>query len=182
MNVRLTLVAVCAMAIVAQAQMARPKADTTALLATDGVRAGSDARIALRVTLPDGLHVQSNTPRDPNLIPTAITFEPTSGVTIAEVVYPRATDLAQTGQAQPLAVFEQSFLIGARLAIGTAAPIGELIVPAKFRYQACDAAACYPPATAITRWTLRIVPASTPIAAVHVDLFEQIHFAPARRP
>jgi DsbC/DsbD-like thiol-disulfide interchange protein len=182
MNFRLTVVALCATATITQAQMTRPKADTAALVATDGVHAGSDVRIALRVTLPEGLHVQSNKPRDPNLIPTAITFDATGGVIVAEVVYPKATDLAQAGQAQPLAVFEQSFLIGARLAIDPAAPAGELVVPAKFRYQACDAASCYPPATIVTRWPLRIVPASAPTPPLHADLFEQIRFATARRP
>jgi DsbC/DsbD-like thiol-disulfide interchange protein len=182
MNVRLTLVALCATATVAQAQMMRPRADTTTLVATDGVHAGSEARIALRVTLPEGLHVQSNKPRDPNLIPTVVTFDPTGGITVAEIVYPKASELAQAGQPQPLAVFEQSFLIGIRVAIDPAAPTGELVVPARFRYQACDAAACYPPATVITRWMLRIVPASTPTPALQADLFEQIRFAPPRRP
>jgi DsbC/DsbD-like thiol-disulfide interchange protein len=169
-------------ATVAQAQMPRPKAEVAPLVATDGAHAGSDTRIALRVSLPEGLHVQSDKPRDPNLIPTAIVFDLPPGITVAEVVYPKPTDLAQAGQAQPLAVFEQSFLVGVRLTIDPASPAGELVVPARFRYQACDAASCYPPATALTRWTLRIVPASAPTPPLHPELFEQIRFAPARRP
>ncbi len=182
MMIRVGLVGFVVTATIAHAQMPRPKADVTPLVATDGAHAGSDIRVALRVVLPEGLHVQSDEPRDPNLIPTAIVFEPPAGITVAEVVYPKATDLAQAGQSQPLAVFEQSFLVGARLAIDRAAPAGELVVPARFRYQACDAASCYPPATAVTRWTLRIVPASTPTPPLHPELFDKIRFAPARRP
>jgi hypothetical protein len=182
MKIGSILLALLTTATVTHGQMQRPKADATAFVATDGVHAGSEARIALRVSLPEGLHVQSDRPRDPNLIPTAIVFDPPAGVTIAEVVYPKATDLAQAGQAQPLAVFEQSFLVGARLAIDRAAPAGELVVPARFRYQACDAASCYPPATLISRWTLRIVPASAPTPPLYPELFEQIRFVPVRRP
>jgi DsbC/DsbD-like thiol-disulfide interchange protein len=181
MTFRVTFAALLVTAAIAHAQMPRPKAETTAFVATDGVHAGSEARIALRVALPEGLHVQSNKPRDPNLIPTAIVFAPPAGVTIADIVYPAATDLAQAGQAQPLAVFEQSFLVGARLAIDRAATAGELVVPATFRYQACDAASCYPPATILTRWTLRIVPAASPTPPLHPELFDQIRFAPAPR-
>jgi len=182
MTYRVALVALVASTAVAQAQMTRPKADLTPLVATDGAHAGGDARIALRVSLPDGLHVQSDKPRDPTLIATAIVVEPPAGITVAEIVYPRPTDLAQAGQSQPLAVFEQSFLVGARIAIDRAAPAGDIIVPARFRYQMCDAASCYPPATALTRWTLRIVAASAPTPPLHPELFGQIRFAPARRP
>jgi DsbC/DsbD-like thiol-disulfide interchange protein len=181
MPIRISLLALVVAAAGVQAQLPRPKADLTPLVATDGAHAGSQTRIALRVSLPDGLHVQSDTPRDPNLIATAIVFEPPAGITVAEVVYPKPTDLAQAGQTRPLSVFEQAFVVGARLAIDRAAPAGDIIVPARFRYQMCDAASCYPPATAVTRWTLRIVPASAPTPPLNPELFEQIRFAPARR-
>lgn len=42
----------------------RPKAEVTPLVEADGVHAGSTVRIALQVSLPDGLHVQSDKPRD----------------------------------------------------------------------------------------------------------------------
>ena len=36
------------------------------------LRAGGTARLVLRVSLPPGLHVQSNAPKDANLIPTVL--------------------------------------------------------------------------------------------------------------
>ena len=42
--------------------------------------AGSTARVALRVSLPEGFHIQSNQPRDPTLIPTVLSVEPPPGV------------------------------------------------------------------------------------------------------
>ena len=86
------------------AQPSRPKAEVTPLIESDGVHPGTVA-LALRVSLPEGLHTQSNTPRDPNLIPTVLTIDPPAGVTVDEIVFPPSTDLKQAGQDQPLAVF-----------------------------------------------------------------------------
>ena len=61
------------------------------------------------------------------------------------------TDLTQAGQAQPLAVFEREFAIGVgRHRPANAAP-GEVVVPARLRYQACDAQLCYAPTTVSAR-------------------------------
>ena len=69
------------------------------------------------MALPEGLHVQSDKPRDPMLIPTVLTIEPPAGVTVAEIAYPEPTDFAQAGQKEPLAVFEQRFVVGAKLTL-----------------------------------------------------------------
>src|SRR4249920_51480 len=59
----------------ASAQIRRPKAEVVALTERPGVHAGETARVALRVALPEGLHTQSNKPRDPLLIPTELTID-----------------------------------------------------------------------------------------------------------
>ena len=43
----------------------RPRATVTPFVESDGVHPGSSARVALTVALPEGLHVQSDQPRDP---------------------------------------------------------------------------------------------------------------------
>ena len=40
---------------------------------------GGQVRAALKVSLPEGLHTQSNKPRDPTLIPTVLTIDPHRG-------------------------------------------------------------------------------------------------------
>jgi DsbC/DsbD-like thiol-disulfide interchange protein len=158
------------------AQPGPPKAQATPLVETDGVHAGSSARVALRVRLPEGVHVQADRPRDPSLIPTILALEPPAGITVAEIVYPEPTDLKQAGQQQPLAVFGRNFTVGVRLTLGRALSPGALIVPARLRYQACDSTACFAPAQEETRWTLRIVPAGTPTPVQNAELFKQIRF------
>ena len=76
--------------------------------AADGVPAGGTAHVAIQVTLPEGFHVNANKPRDPSLIPVVLTVDPPSGISVAEIVYPAPTDLAQQGASQPLAVYERA--------------------------------------------------------------------------
>jgi DsbC/DsbD-like thiol-disulfide interchange protein len=154
----------------------RPKAEVTPLVDADAVHAGSTVRVALQVALPDGLHVQSNKPRDPMLIPTVLTIEAPAGVTVSEIAYPDPTDFAQAGQKEPLAVFEQRFVVGARLTLDATLATGELIVPARFRYQACDASTCFAPSREETRWTLKVVPSATAVSPRLPEVFDRLKF------
>src|SRR4029077_1357599 len=122
------------------AQTQRPRAQITPLV-------GPDTRVALKVSLPEGLHTQSNKPRDPLLIPTELPIDAPEGVRVKEIVWPPSTDLKQQGQDQPLAVFEQTFGIGVQLAVAGNVKPGKIAVPFRLRYQACDANLCYAPAS-----------------------------------
>jgi len=130
------------------AQSVRPKATVAAVTEHTSAAAGNTVRVALKVSLPEGLHTQSNKPRDPLLIPTELTVDAPAGITVKEIVWPASTDLKQAGQDQPLAVFEQTFAIGVQLAIAPTVAPAKYAVPLHLRYQACDANLCYPPSTA----------------------------------
>jgi DsbC/DsbD-like thiol-disulfide interchange protein len=162
----------------ANAQPSRPKADATPIVETDGVHAGSAVRLALRVALPEGVHVQSDKPRDPSLIPTSLTLDPPAGMTVTDIAFPRPTDLTLAGQKEPLAVFEQTFVVGIRVALDRGLMPGEVAVPARLRYQACDASFCFTPARENVKWTLRVVPAGTPTPAQFHEVFARIRFSP----
>jgi thiol:disulfide interchange protein len=166
----------------AVAQIHGVKAEVVPLLENDGVHPGSDVRVAVQVRLPEGLHTQSNTPRDPSLIPTVLTLDPPPGVRAVELVFPPATDLAQAGQTQPLAVFEREFVIGVRLAVSSDARPGPIEVPGRLRYQACDANLCYAPVTTPVTWSLKVVPAGTKVAVLHRDVFDAIRFGTGQQP
>jgi cytochrome c biogenesis protein CcdA/DsbC/DsbD-like thiol-disulfide interchange protein len=168
---------------VTYAQVRAPKADVAPMAERPAVRAGESIRLALKVSLPEGLHTQSNKPRDPTLIPTVLTIDAHPGVTIDEVVFPPSTDLKQAGLDQPLAVFEREFAIGVQLALAADIPAGDFVIPAHLRYQACDSNLCYAPATADVQWTLRIVPAGTSIGSAPPDpAFAQIAFGHGEKP
>ena len=59
----------------ARAQFRGVKAALAPVVAQPAAHAGDRVRVAVTVTLPPESHVQSNTPRDPSLIPTVLTLE-----------------------------------------------------------------------------------------------------------
>jgi cytochrome c biogenesis protein CcdA len=182
--VRTFLIAIGVLAAVAvgHAQIRRPKAEVTPIAERESVRPATDVRVALQVSLPEGLHVQSNKPRDKSFIPTVLSIDAPAGVTVSEIVYPTSVDLKQTGADRPLAVFERQFAIGVRLTLAETVALGALAVPARLRYQACDATMCYLPLTAETSWALRVVPAGSPVSPAHGDVFGRLAFGRGERP
>jgi hypothetical protein len=157
MRPALVLLGLVALAPSAAAQNGRPRAEVTPVVDSTPARAGDRIRLSLHVRLPEDVHVQAHEPRDPSLIPTVLTVEAPPGTTVDEVIYPPATDLTQTGRREPLAVLGPEFAIGVRLSV-PATTAGPLVVPATLRYQACNAAVCFPPARATVRWEVPIVP------------------------
>lgn len=140
------------------AQLRAPKAELAPSVVTTRVRAGRPATLALKVTLPEKIHVQSDKPRDVAFFPTALVLTPPPGVTVSATKYPPATDFVQEGQDKPLAVFEKSFTVTVTLDLAPTVKPGELVVPGRFDYQACDDRVCYRPVKTDVQWTLTVVP------------------------
>lgn len=134
------------------AQARRPKAEISTRVASAELRPGGTARLVLHVTLPDGLHVQSDKPRDPGLIATELTVDPPAGTTLVDIVYPKPIDFTQAGAPEPLAVFTEQFDVVVRLKLSPTLASGTLTVPGHFRYQACNDSICFVPTRVDATW------------------------------
>ena len=156
--VPLVAVALLAGASAPAAQMRAPKPELTTMVETGAVRPGRPATLTLKVALPADIHIQSDKPRDPAFFPTALVLMPPAGVTVTTTKYPPAVDFRQEGQPEPLAVFEKTFTVTATVAVAATVPPGELIVPGRFDYQACDDKVCYRPVKTDVTWTLTVTP------------------------
>ncbi len=137
------------------AQARRPVAEVAATVDTKSPRPGGTVRLVAHVRLPAGLHVQSNKPRDPDLIPTDLALTVPKGVTLVDVVYPKASDFAIPGFKEPLAVYPNEFEIVTRVRLAATAT-GSIGVPATLRYQACNDSVCFPPSRAAVTWTIAV--------------------------
>jgi len=166
----------------ASAQLRRIPVEIVPVTETERVRAGTTVKAALQVTLPEGLHVQSNKPRDPALIPTELLLEPPTGVTGVEVVFPEAVDFPQEGLPEPLLVFEHEFTIGVQMAVAADLAPGVHTLPFELRYQACDDRVCFAPTSKRGEWTIEVVPASAAVTAQHQDVLGAIAFGSGERP
>ena len=140
----------------AAAQVGRPDIKVAAAPIAGPVKAGGTVTVRLSVRLPQDVHVQSDKPRDPSLIPTALTLVPPAGFSVDKITYPKASDLSQAGRAEALAVFGGEFIIEARLAAKDGIPPGEHQVQATLRYQACNESVCFAPTRATAQWTITV--------------------------
>jgi hypothetical protein len=154
----LLAVALLAVAPPLGAQARAPKAVLTPTADPVAVRHGKTAKLLLKVALPEKIHVQSNKPRDAAFFPTALVLTPPAGVTVTSTTYPAAVDFVQEGQAEPLAVFEKTFTVTATVSVAASVKAGELVVPGRFDYQACDDKVCYRPVKSDVTWTLTVTP------------------------
>ncbi len=173
MRIATVLLVVAGTGALLSAQARRPRAEIVTHAPTV-VAAGGDARVALVATLPEGLHVQSDAPRDPSLIPTVLTIDAPAGITVRHLIYPTPSDFEQEGQPQPLAVFDHEFVAGAEIAIAADVPAGTLTIPGRLRYQACDDRICFAPQTAPVEWTLTVAPAGTATAGMDTPVFARL--------
>jgi hypothetical protein len=139
-----------------RAQTRLPKPELTPTADPARVRPGKSAKLLLKVALPEQIHIQSNKPRDEAFFPTALVLTLPPGLTVTSTTYPPAVDLKQEGQDAPLAVFEKTFTVTATVAVAASVKPGELVVPGRFDYQACDDKVCYRPIKTAVTWTLTV--------------------------
>src|SRR5687768_16219756 len=176
------LVCLAAGAVVGARQGPPLTAKLTPLIETSALRAGTTARLAMRVELARELHVQSNTPSDATFIPTVLTVDAPAGVTVDELVYPAAQKLKQEGLPEPLSVYGHDFVIGVRVTLAPNVEPGTVVISARLRYQACNDRVCFRPITAAEPWVVQVVPKNAAVASQHADVFKAIAFGKGIKP
>jgi hypothetical protein len=109
------------------------------------VPAGKAAKLALHFRIEPGLHINSHTPRQRELIPTSYSIPEGEGVRLDRAVYPPGTEFSlPLDPNTKFSVYTGEFIIEARVVAAT----GDHLIEARLRYQACDNNACLPPQTA----------------------------------
>ena len=177
-----TIAALAALTWVPSAALAQPGRITIALTTVaeaDAAHAGTTHRLAIDARLEPGYHVNSNEPLEDFLIPTVLTLDPPAGIALDGLAWPEPIMLEQAGADQPLAVFEEEFVIGAALALGPELAPGDYTVPGTLRYQACDERMCYIPTTAAVELQFAVVPEAQTPTTTHAALFQRLSFTAA---
>jgi thiol:disulfide interchange protein DsbD len=156
----------------------------TPFVSSTAVRPGESVRLALRVVVPQGVHLQSDKPRDPTLIATVLWIDP-AAASVREIVFPPSTDFRVEGLPDLLAVLERDIVIGVEAVVPATASAGDWRIPARLRYQACDDRQCDRPRTAETGWTVRVDPAASTAGAGNpatAEVFQRIAFGKGYAP
>ena len=108
------------------------------------IPAGKASPVELHFRVAQGLHINSHTPSDEFLIPTAFSIPDGMGVRLGAATYPPGTVMAMAFDPKTkVSVYLGEFTIHARIV----AARGDHLVEGKLRYQACDQNQCMPPKT-----------------------------------
>jgi len=108
------------------------------------VPAGQPTKLALHFRVGEGLHINSHTPHEDFLIPTAFSIPDSSGVRLETANYPPGTDITLPFDPnEKLSVYVGEFVLDTRIVAGK----GDHLVEAKLHYQACNNTSCMPPRT-----------------------------------
>ncbi len=106
------------------------------------IRANAQVEVPLHFSIPEGFHINSHTPRQPELIATRLATVAQGGITVRAVDFPPGEDYAFAFDPKTkLSVYSGEFTITAHLRTTP----GEHVLNAVLHYQACDNRTCYPP-------------------------------------
>jgi hypothetical protein len=107
------------------------------------VEGGKESVVELRFRVDEGFHINSHTPKDELLIPTALKLNFGRVKVTSEEYAPGTAFRLEVGPGEMLDVYQGEFRVTVRMV----APKGSSTLTGSLRYQACDRAACFPPRT-----------------------------------
>lgn len=105
---------------------------------------GSFAKGTIVMSIPEGLHVNSNRPSSRYAIPTTIKLS-SSQAKITGVSYPKGADKMFQFSDVPINVYEGRVLFTFRVRVPAGYRGKTIRVRAEIRYQPCTTEVCYPP-------------------------------------
>ena len=107
---------------------------------------GKSQMVDLHFRVRDGLHINSHTPRDKDLIRTELIVAEPAGLDVEAVDFPPGVDFASKAfPNEKLSVYTGELVLHMRV---LATKPGEQHLQGVLRYQACDADTCFPPKNA----------------------------------
>ncbi len=126
---------------------------------------GEAIRLAARLEIASGWHLQAHVPTYDYLIPTTLAVEVPPGWPAAEIEYPAPKKYKFAFAEDELDVLEGRQRVLARLTVPATAALGPQRLILHLRYQACDDRQCLPPVDASTPVDLEIGPGGVAAAA-----------------
>jgi DsbC/DsbD-like thiol-disulfide interchange protein len=127
----------------------------TGSLGNGTVVRGKAARGTIQMTIPGGLHVNSNRPSSEYAIPTVVTLSVT-GARAGNVIYPKGKNRKFQFSENPINVYEGRVRFPFTVMVPAKGRGNVVRVRATVRYQACTDEVCYPPRTKTVTVTARV--------------------------
>ncbi len=119
---------------------------------------GRQTQVTLNFRVAPGFHVNSNTPKDEFLIPTALKMDLPTDIVLGKIEYPAGQDVSfPFSPESKLNVYSGDFTINLMVHPLTSVVPGKYAMHGMLRYQACDNAQCFPPKTLPVSFDVKVI-------------------------
>ncbi|MCL4550365.1 MAG: protein-disulfide reductase DsbD [Bacteroidetes bacterium] len=132
-------------------------------------------KVALKVSVEKGWHINSNKPHEDFLIPTKV-VSTDKKFPLAKVEFPKAEDLTLGFSDKPVSVFEGDIVINLLINIDKEISPGSYKIPIKVEYQSCNNQTCMPPTSVSDSFEITVTDetaAATQVNQAETKLAEQ---------
>ena len=169
----MTLLACALLAAAASAQAGKAPSVSMAPVGPVSAQRAKQTKINLNFRVAKGFHVNSNTPKDEFLIPTALKMDPPTDIVLGKIEYPAGVDVSfPFSPDSKLNVYSGDFTISLMVHPLASVVPGKYAMRGMLRYQACDNAQCFPPKTLPVNFDVKVVkeppaPRSNPRQSPH---------------
>ncbi len=141
----------------------------------DKIQPEGEIKLAFKINVKDGWHINSNKPKEDFLIPTELKLSSNFSMQKSNLIYPEAEDIKLDISDIPLSVFEGEVFIGTTIKIPKNTELGEKKIIAEFTYQGCNNATCMAPETIVDTITINIVDKSEQIQEINSEIFSTLN-------
>ena len=124
------------------------------------VTRGKPGIVDLRFRVGSGFHINSSTPKEDYLIPTALKLDAPTDIVVG-VTYPSGEDTSFSfAPDEKLNVYTGTFIVSVKVRPLVSVLPGKYAFRGELKYQACDNAACYPPKQLPVEFEVRVAKAA----------------------
>ncbi len=143
----------------------------------DKLYSGSENKLALKVTIEEKWHINSNKPYDDFLVPTSLSLAENENFKLVKVVYPKAKDYKFNFSDNPLSVWEEEIVIGALVKVNENVKPGVYSLIFTLDYQACNEISCLAPTSVTDTLKIEVADNKAVVNQINQDVFKSIEFA-----
>ncbi len=139
----------------------------------DKVQQGTQLKIAVKASIQETWHINSNKPNEDFLIKSELVSKDQK-FPFAKVVYPDAKELQCEFSELPVSVYDGEIVIGALVQIDKNTPEGDYQIPIQLKYQACNDQTCMPPTNVIDTLTIAVVNKTGAVEEINKGIFKDL--------
>lgn len=145
-------------------------------LSQDKVYAGGEVKLAVKISIDNSWHINSNKPKEDYLIPTQLkmTADSAYAFELTYLTYPKAKDLMFDFSDTPVSVYEGDEIITGIIKVPKGIKPGEYSVKLSLDFQPCNNKTCLPPAVASEEIKIVVADSGSVIVPVNQELFSQL--------